>query len=59
MFELSDSEGKTLLQQGFEVIKGSNIVNINLKRNSNLSAGFYLLKAVGLEGNNVNRVMVK
>ncbi len=58
-FELTDAQGKTILKQTTELQKGNNSFTINLKQNGNITIGVYFLKAVGLEGENVKRIMVK
>jgi hypothetical protein len=58
-FELTDAQGKAIFKQVVELQKGNNNFNMNLKQNGNITAGIYFLKAVGLEGENVQRVMVK
>ncbi len=58
-FELTDAQGKTILKQVAELQKGNNSFTLNLKQNGNITTGVYFLKAVGLEGENVKRIMVK
>ena len=58
-FELTDAQGRAILKQAIELQKGSNNFTLNLKQNSNLTTGIYLLKAVGFDGDNVRRIMVK
>jgi hypothetical protein len=58
-FELTDAQGKTILKQSVELQKGNNNFTINLKKNGNLTTGIYFLKAIGVEGENVKRIMVK
>ena len=58
-FELTDAQGKTILKQAIELQKGSNSFTLNLKQNGNLATGIYFLKAVGVEGDNMKRIMVK
>ncbi len=59
VFELSNAEGKTITQQSFEAIRGNNTININLKKNTHLPTGIYFLKAVGLDGENVKKIIVQ
>ena len=59
VFELANIYGKILLQQSFEVVKGNNIYSIDLNKNNKLPTGIYFLKTIGLEVENVIRVMVK
>ena len=58
-FELRDVKGRTLLQHNFDAVKGNNSISINLKKNTHLPNGIYFLKANGLEGEDVKRVIVK
>ena len=58
-FELSNIYGTTLLQQGFAATKGSNTFTFNLKANKQLPTGIYLLKAIGLEGEQLKRIIVE
>jgi hypothetical protein len=58
-FELTDAQGKTILKQVAELQKGNNNFIMNLKNNGNIPTGIYFLKAVGLEGENLKRIMVK
>jgi hypothetical protein len=58
-FELTDAQGKSIMKQAAELQKGNNSIAMNLKKNGNLTTGIYFLKAVGIEGNNVQRIMVK
>jgi hypothetical protein len=58
-FELTDAQGKIILKQSVELQKGNNNFTINLKKNGNLTTGIYFLKAVGVEGDNVKRIIVK
>jgi hypothetical protein len=32
---------------------------MNLKKNGNITTGIYFLKAIGIDGENVKRIMVK
>jgi hypothetical protein len=58
-FALTDAQGKAIYKQSVELQKGNNIFTLNLKQNGNISTGIYFLKAVGIEGDNVKRIMVK
>ena len=58
-FELTDAQGKAILKQAAELQKGNNSFILNLKQNGNLTTGIYFLKAVGFDGDNVRRIMVK
>jgi hypothetical protein len=58
-FELTDAQGKTILKQVVELQKGNNNFAMNLKKNGNITTGIYFLKAVGIEGENMQRIMVK
>ena len=59
VFELTDAQGKSILKQLAELQKGNNSFTMNLKKNGNLTTGIYFLKAVGLDEENVKRIMVK
>lgn len=59
VFEVSNAEGKIILRETVELTKGQNKININLKKQSNITAGVYFIKAVGLETNNVKKIMVQ
>ena len=58
-FELCDAQGRVLLQQSFEATKGNNTIRINLKKNTHLPSGIYFLKAIGLEGEDVKKLIVE
>jgi hypothetical protein len=58
-FELTDAQGKSILKQVVELQKGNNNFTMNLKKNGNITTGIYFLKAVGIEGVDVKRIMVK
>ncbi len=58
-FELTDAQGKAIFKQTVELKKGNNNFILNLKQNGNITTGIYFLKAVGAEGDNIRRVMVK
>ncbi len=58
-FELTDAQGKSILKQAAELQKGNNSFTLNLKQNGNLTTGIYFLKAIGVEGENVKRIIVK
>ncbi len=58
-FELTDAQGKTIIKQNIELQKGSNNFTLNLKQNGNVTTGVYFLKALGLEGENIKRIIVK
>ena len=47
VFELMDAQGKILFTQNIEVVKGTNIFNLNLKSKTSLQSGLYFLKANG------------
>ena len=57
-FELTDAQGKAIFKQVVALQKGNNNFTMNLKQNGNITTGIYFLKAVGLEGENVKRMMV-
>jgi hypothetical protein len=58
-FELTDAQGKAIFKQVVELQKGNNNFTMNLKKNGNITTGIYFLKAVGIEGEIVKRIMVK
>ena len=57
-FELSNVQGKTLLQESFEAAKGNNVYYLNLNKNGKLPKGIYIIKANGLEGEKVKKLVV-
>ena len=57
-FELSNAQGKTLLQQGFDIAKGNNVYHLNLNKNDKLPKGIYFLKANELIGEQVKKIIV-
>jgi hypothetical protein len=59
IFELTDAQSKTLYSQRIEVIKGTNNFKLNLNKNSKLLHGIYFIKAIGLDGVEVKKVLVK
>jgi sugar lactone lactonase YvrE len=58
-FEFTDAQGKAIFKQVVELQKGNNNFTMNLKKNGNLTTGVYFLKAVGIEGENVKKILVK
>jgi len=58
VFELSNALGKILYKQSFEAVKGNNTYHFNLNKNTKLTSGIYFIKAIGLEGENVKRLVV-
>ena len=59
LFKLSDAQGRTIFQQSCEAVKGNNTFNINLKKNKALPIGIYFLKATGIEGEDVKKIVVE
>jgi hypothetical protein len=57
--ELSNVEGKKVFEQSIDIVKGANSFNINLKKKVNLPTGYYYLKAVGLKGENIKKILIK
>jgi hypothetical protein len=55
VFELINAQGKALYTQSFEVIKGKNVFNLNLKKKNYLASGLYFLKANGM----MQRLIIK
>ena len=58
-FELTNAIGNIITQQTTDLQKGNNNISINLKKNSSLTPGIYFLKAVGLEVEDVKRIIVQ
>ena len=58
VFKLTDVAGKTLHIQGVEAIKGNNTYQLNLKKKSHVPSALYFLKANGLEGEDVKRIVI-
>ena len=55
LFELIDAQGKNLFTHNFELNKGANVLNLNLKEKNNLPSGLYFIKANGI----TKRLIVK
>ena len=58
-FELNDMNGKVLLSQKMELVKGVNNFNLNLQAQNRLASGTYYLKAKGIEGEMIKKVIVR
>ena len=58
VFELSNAVGKTLYTQAVEATKGNNSFHLNLNKITKLPAGVYFVKANGMEGDNVKRIVI-
>ena len=58
-FELNDMNGKILLSQKMELVKGVNNFNLNLQTQNRLASGTYYLKAKGIEGEIIKKVIVR
>ncbi len=57
--QLTNVQGKILLQKGFEAVKGSNVLMINLKEHNQIPTGVYYIKAIGLSGEDVKKIIVE
>ena len=51
-------KGFALLQESFEAAKGNNVYHLNLNKNGKLPKGIYIIKADGLEGEKVKKLVV-
>lgn len=58
-FILTNTNGKVLMLQNKEVIKGDNNFTVNLQQTSHLPTGIYFLKVEGLEADKVKQVFIK
>ncbi len=58
-FELSDLQGKKLLQESIQVEQGSSRLTINLNKRVKLPSGLYFLLVNGIDGENVKQLVVK
>jgi hypothetical protein len=59
VFELSNAVGKKLYTQSVEAGNGNNTYRLNLNKNTKLPAGVYFIKAIGIEGEHVKKIMVR
>ena len=59
LFKLSDAQGRIIFQQSCAAVKGNNTFNINLKKNKALAVGIYFLKATGIEGEGVKKLVLE
>ena len=57
-FELTNTVGKPLYTQNFEVTKGNNSFSLSLNTKSKLPSGVYFMKLIGLAENNVKRIVI-
>jgi sugar lactone lactonase YvrE len=55
---LTDAQSKTLFTQTVEAIAGSNNYKINLNKNGKLPTGVYFIKAIGMEGEYVKKILI-
>ena len=55
VFRLSDNTGKLLFIKQVEAVKGKNIITL---REGNIPAGTYYLQAVGIEGEEVKKILI-
>jgi hypothetical protein len=58
LFVLNDAAGKMYYHKTVEAVKGKNRFHLNLNKNAKLPTGVYFIKAEGLEGENVKRIVV-
>ena len=59
IFELTNINGKHLLDFKTNLNVGNNTVSLNLNQKGKLAKGIYLLKAIGLNGTNVKQVIIQ
>ena len=58
-FELVGIDGKILLQQTTTVLSGKNTISLNLNQQTRRQKGIYYLKAVGIDGGEVKKIMIR
>ena len=58
-FELEGADGNVLFQQTTIALSGKNTLSLNLNKNARLPKGVYYLKAIGVDGGEVKKVMIK
>jgi len=58
-FQLTNIDGRIVFQKEIEVVKGNSSNELNLSKQSKLSAGIYFLKAVGIDGVNVKQIEIQ
>jgi len=58
-FQLTTFDGRIVFQKEIEVVKGNSSNELNLSKQSRLSAGIYFLKAVGIDGVNVKQIEIQ
>lgn len=58
-FELSNSQGKSLLHFNSNVTEGNNTIIINLKERGNLPAGVYFIKAIDIAGEKAKQIIIE
>lgn len=59
VFVLTNSIGKKVLELNYDVTKGANTFNVNLKNNMPLARGYYFLKAKEIDGENTKKIMIQ
>jgi Dockerin type I domain/Secretion system C-terminal sorting domain len=57
-FQLCDAQSKALFTQTVEAVAGSNNYKINLNKNGKLPIGVYFIKAIGMEGEDVKKILI-
>ena len=58
-FELTTQDGKLMMVKKVAIAKGNSSYELNLKQKAKLVAGVYFLKAIGIEGMNTKRIIIK
>ena len=58
-FELIGTEGKVLFQQTINASSGKNKFTLNLHQNTRIQTGIYYLKAKGVDGGEVKKLMIR
>ena len=57
--QLTNSAGKVVMQQKLVIAKGSSTTSIDLQAKTKLPVGIYTLKAIGIDGRNVQQVVIR
>jgi len=58
-FELTTQDGKVMMVKKVSVAKGNTSNTLNLQQQTKLAAGVYYLKAIGVDGENAKRIIIK
>lgn len=56
---VTDVSGKAILNKLIDVKKGSNSLQLNLNSNGKITAGIYIIKIAGIEGEQVKKIIVE